>query len=85
MSFHRVVVLSDLHLTPDVPLGNFWSGPELAAHARALAEEAREGHLLVLAGDIVDFLLLEDRPATLHLAAASSLAATVLQIGRAHV
>ncbi|MBX3743709.1 MAG: metallophosphoesterase [Verrucomicrobiae bacterium] len=72
--YQRIVVLSDLHLTPAERLGNFNSGPQLAEFTRVQAAATQPGQALVLAGDIVDFLLIEDRPPTLHLATAARLA-----------
>ncbi|MBX3744919.1 MAG: metallophosphoesterase [Verrucomicrobiae bacterium] len=77
--YHRIVLLSDLHLTPAERLGNFAAGPALAEFTRIQAEAARRGEALVLAGDIFDFLLIEDRPLSLHLATAARLAGELMR------
>lgn len=65
----RLVILSDLHLPPVDRLGNFSTGPALAAFLEAEAQRQEQAKdlktTLVLAGDTVDFLLLPERPATL--------------------
>ena len=58
----RLLVLSDLHISPLGPLSSFHAGPELA---QFLARNARGDTTLVLAGDIFDFLQIEGRPSTL--------------------
>jgi UDP-2,3-diacylglucosamine pyrophosphatase LpxH len=71
----RLLVLSDLHISPPGPLSSFHAGPELAAF---LTENARPGTTLVLAGDIFDFLQLEHRPPTLDMPGAPALIARML-------
>jgi UDP-2,3-diacylglucosamine pyrophosphatase LpxH len=67
----RVAVVSDLHLPPAERLGNFSAGGDLAAWTAGLARSGASNAALVLAGDILDLLLVEDRPATLNLATAA--------------
>ncbi len=69
----RIVVLSDLHITPATALGNFTAGPSLAAWTLEQSDIANADTILVLAGDIIDFLLLEQRPDTIELATAPAL------------
>jgi UDP-2,3-diacylglucosamine pyrophosphatase LpxH len=66
----RLLVLSDLHISPPGPLATFHAGPALAAllHANARADTT-----VVLAGDIVDFLQIEDRPPVLDMPGAPAL------------
>lgn len=61
----RIIVLSDLHLPPASGLGNFAAGEKLAGFTRHVGEHAATGHVLVLAGDVVDFLLQEQHPGVL--------------------
>ncbi len=55
----RLLVFSDLHMAPPGPLNNFLAGPPLAACLRA---QCRPDTLLVLNGDIFDFLQVERHP-----------------------
>lgn len=59
---HRLLVFSDLHMAPAGALNNFHAGPKLAACLRA---QRRPDTLLVLNGDIFDFLQLERHPKNL--------------------
>ena len=68
---HRVVVISDLHLPPAIRQGNFRAGDDLAAWTSAVAQTGGPDTALVLAGDILDLLLIEDRVPTLNLATAA--------------
>jgi UDP-2,3-diacylglucosamine pyrophosphatase LpxH len=72
---NRLAVFSDLHLAPPGPLNNCRSAAELAACLRATSTPET---LLVLAGDVFDFLQLDGRPAVLDLAGAPALVARVL-------
>lgn len=65
----RLIVLSDLHLSPPGPLASFHAGPALASFLR---EHATTGTTLVLAGDVFDFLKVE-RPAALDMPGAPRL------------
>lgn len=56
---NRLLVFSDLHLAPPGPLNNFHSGPALA---ECLRDRCQPDTLLVLNGDIFDFLQLGERP-----------------------
>lgn len=76
----HLLVFSDLHLAPPGLLNNFHSGPELAACLRA---RCRPGTLLVLNGDVFDFLQMEERPSRLVLADIPSLLASALARMRA--
>lgn len=55
----RLLVFSDLHMAPQGPLNNFHAGLKLAA---CLRKQCRPDTLLVLNGDIFDFLQLEQHP-----------------------
>lgn len=66
----RLLVLSDLHISPPGPLATFHQGPALAAFLQA---NARADTTLVLAGDIVDFLQVDDRPPVLDMPGAPAL------------
>jgi len=66
----RIIILSDLHMAPPGPLSGFHSGDALAAFLEAHAEA---GTMLVLAGDTLDLLALEERPDHLDLPVADSL------------
>lgn len=74
----RLVVLSDLHIAPATALGNFDAGNELACFTAKQAASAEPGHVLMLAGDVIDFLLVENRSHSLHLATARSFATEVM-------
>lgn len=71
----RLIVLSDLHIAPPGPLDSFHSGPALAA---CIASLAAPGTTLVLAGDVFDFLQLDDRPPALDLDAVPALLGALL-------
>ena len=68
-SYDRIWVISDLHLPPSPSLGNFLAetGQRLVEWTRQRRRDASPNSALVLAGDIVDFLLLERRPEVLDL------------------
>lgn len=68
-SFQRVSVVSDLHLPPGPDLGNISAstGRQLVAWTERRRSEGAAESAVVLAGDIVDFLLLESRPDVLDL------------------
>lgn len=66
----RLLVLSDLHIAPPSRLASFHAGPTLAMFLR---ENARPDTTLVLAGDIVDFLQVENRPPHLDMPGAPAL------------
>jgi UDP-2,3-diacylglucosamine pyrophosphatase LpxH len=67
----RLLVVSDLHIAPSGLMpASFRSGDALAAF---LADAARPGTTLVLAGDIVDFLQVDDRPGKLDMPGAPAL------------
>jgi UDP-2,3-diacylglucosamine pyrophosphatase LpxH len=83
-AFKRVVVISDLHLPPTARLGNFRAGNELAAWTAAQAAAADGGSALVLAGDIIDMLLIDQRPLDLDLATAATLTETALKRLESH-
>ncbi len=55
----RLLVFSDLHMAPPGQLNNFNAGPQLAA---CLRKECSPDTLLVLNGDIFDFLQMEKHP-----------------------
>ncbi|QDV45130.1 Calcineurin-like phosphoesterase [Stieleria neptunia] len=74
----RVVVISDLHITPAARMGNFDAGGSLVRWAKRLLADEPKNQILVLNGDIVDFLLLESRPARFELSTAPALVATTL-------
>jgi UDP-2,3-diacylglucosamine pyrophosphatase LpxH len=65
----RLIVLSDLHISPPGPLASFHAGPALAGLLQA---HATPDTTLVLTGDALDFLRIE-RPATLDLPGAPKL------------
>lgn len=73
--YGRVVVLSDLHLSPDPVLSCYRAGNVLAS---VLARERTPGGVLVLAGDIVDFLDVVPRPASLDLRGSQAFVETTL-------
>jgi UDP-2,3-diacylglucosamine pyrophosphatase LpxH len=77
--FDRVMVLSDLHIPPATHLGNFHSGDELVSWTNAHLQSPGAKSVLVLAGDIIDFLLLEERPKMLDLAGAALMVRGVLE------
>ncbi len=66
----RLLVLSDLHISPPGPLATFHQGPALAALLQA---NAHPSTTLVLAGDIVDLLQVDPRPSTLDMPGAPAL------------
>jgi UDP-2,3-diacylglucosamine pyrophosphatase LpxH len=66
----RLLVLSDLHISPPGPLATFNAGPELAAFLHAHADGDTT---LVLAGDILDLLQIEPRPPVLDMPRAPAL------------
>lgn len=55
----RLLVFSDLHMAPPGPLNNFHAGLKLAD---CLSAQCRPDTLLVLNGDIFDFLQVEQHP-----------------------
>lgn len=69
----RVIVLSDLHITPVERLWNLpnSTGARLVAWTEWLAESGAQDAVLVLNGDIVDFLLVEDHSTSLNLSTAA--------------
>ena len=69
----QLLVLSDLHITPAVRLGNFSAGKELANWTIQQVATAGSDSILVLNGDIFDFLLVEKRPSSIELSAAALL------------
>jgi UDP-2,3-diacylglucosamine pyrophosphatase LpxH len=71
----RLLVISDLHLTPPGAFDAFRAGEALAAFVQA---SARSDTTLVLAGDVLDLLQLPNRPPTLDLRAAPGLIRTAL-------
>lgn len=68
--YKRVLVFSDLHLAAPGPLNNFHSGAELAACLRSTCDRDT---LLVLNGDIFDFLQVDREPRRLVLSEAPRL------------
>jgi UDP-2,3-diacylglucosamine pyrophosphatase LpxH len=66
----HLLVLSDLHISPPGPLATFHAGPALAdfLHTHAHADTT-----LLLAGDILDLLQIDDRPAVLDMPGAPAL------------
>jgi UDP-2,3-diacylglucosamine pyrophosphatase LpxH len=58
-AIRQILVFSDLHMAPPGPLNNFHAGPQLAA---CLRKECTSDTLLVLNGDIFDFLQMEKHP-----------------------
>lgn len=78
---NKVFVISDLHLCPNRRFGNFTdaTGRKLVDWTRQRLEEGPQESAIVLAGDIVDFLLVEDRPPTLDLRNARLFVRNVLQ------
>ena len=66
----RLLILSDLHISPPGPLATFHQGPALAALLQA---HAHPDTTLVLAGDIVDLLQVDPRPPTLDMPGAPAL------------
>ena len=66
----RLLVLSDLHISPPGPLATFQQGPALASFVK---QAARPDTTLVLAGDVVDLLQLEPRPPALDMPGAPDL------------
>jgi len=66
----RLLVVSDLHLTPPDAFDAFRAGDALATFVQA---SARPGTTLALAGDVFDLLQLPGRPASLDLRAAPDL------------
>src|SRR6185437_7449934 len=66
----RLLVLSDLHMSPPGPLATFHAGAALADLFQA---NARAGTTIILAGDIVDFLQVKDRPPVLDMPGAPAL------------
>ena len=71
----RLLVLSDLHVSPSGPLATFHQGPALAAFVQA---NARADTTLVLAGDVVDLLQVDPRPPALDMPGAPALLARAL-------
>ncbi|MCY1019082.1 metallophosphoesterase [Pyxidicoccus sp. MSG2] len=71
----RLVVISDLHLTPPGDFGAFRSGGSLAAFVR---HNARANTTLVLNGDVFDLLHVPGRPSTLSLKSAPALIQAVV-------
>ena len=67
--FETVSVISDLHLCPNQRLGNFsaQTGDLLVEWTRERLFADPKSSALVLAGDIIDFLLVENRPRVLDL------------------
>ncbi len=69
----QILVLSDLHITPAVRLGNFSAGKELADWTTQQVAMAGSDSILVLNGDIIDFLLIEKRPPSIEFSTAALL------------
>src|SRR4051812_21448701 len=66
----QILVISDLHITPVERLGNFSAGEKLVSWTRQQLESADPSSILVLAGDILDLLLVEQRPRAIQLSTA---------------
>jgi UDP-2,3-diacylglucosamine pyrophosphatase LpxH len=76
----RIVVVSDLHMAPPGPLDSFRTGHVLADLVDSLraADVPADRTLLVMNGDTLDFLQIEDRPAMLDAAGVAALVERVL-------
>ncbi len=81
ITFDRVLILSDLHLPPNPRLGNFAdaTGRRLVEWTQELPAQGAARTALVLNGDIVDFLLVEDRALEIDLRNARRFAEDTLQ------
>jgi UDP-2,3-diacylglucosamine pyrophosphatase LpxH len=79
--YDRVIVISDLHITPQAHLGNFpeGMGEQLVQLTSNLASERCQRTALVLAGDIIDFLLVDNNRRSFEIAQFGSLMTTALQ------
>lgn len=79
--YDRVVVISDLHITPHAHLGNFPEamGEQLVQLTSKLASEQCQRTALVLAGDIIDFLLVDDNRTSFEIARFGRLMTNTLQ------